>query len=57
MSYTREEKGFERSEWDCFTVFRLSLFLSARYTLGISELGIHTKWIKVEGMGFEPTNP
>ncbi len=40
--YKRRER-FERSEWDCFTVFRLNLFLSARYTLGISELGIHTK--------------
>jgi len=38
MSFARGEKRFERSEWDCFTVFRLSLFLSARYTLGISEL-------------------
>ena len=59
MSYARGEKRLERSEWDCFTIFRLSLFLSARYTLGvISELEYpYKKWIKVEGMGFEPTNP
>jgi hypothetical protein len=36
MSYARGEKRLERSEWDCFTIFRLSLFLSARYILGIS---------------------
>ena len=38
MSYARGEKRLERSEWDYFTIFRLSLFLSARYILGISEL-------------------
>ena len=31
--------------------FRLGLFLSARYTLGISELGIHTKMDQGGGDG------
>ena len=47
----QEERKIERPEWDCFTVFRLSLFLSARYTLGISELGIHTKMDQGGGDG------
>ena len=48
--YNKRER-FERPEWDCFTIFRLSLFLSARYTLGISKLGIHTKMDQGGGDG------
>ncbi len=38
ISYARGEKRFERFGWDYFTIFRLSLFWSARYILGISQL-------------------
>lgn len=49
---------FERFEVELSYAFKLSLFFSTRYTIfDIPELEILQKWIKVEGMGFEPTNP
>ena len=52
MSFARGEKRFERSEWDCFTVFQFELILERRiHSWHIRARVIHTKMDQGGGDG------